>query len=258
MKSKIAGFIFVLIGALFFGNTLGTSQSKKELKKYLGLFYEEAESELLMKGMKVNHVVNSSSNYQVRIRGGYYIDNGAELIIVIKAKDKQPINEEKIHCSINQQKNIDESGATFLMSQKFATDPKNRTILKLRFISSDKVLLQSINIEIDSELVTMRIPNERSNKIIHYAPLEDNIEFLVKDLYLSPFSFMYCLNGEPAKSFDQITIHYKNGKKKTIELNNGFISTHKDHEYIYLHFFDKVNEIEQIESLEIGDVIYVL
>ena len=211
-----------------------------------------------MENISVNNVVDSSTNYQVGILGGYYIENGAELIIAIKSKNNNPVDKEKIHCFINEERNIDEGGVTYLMEQKFVTESENCTVLKYRFVSAEKVQMKSINIEIDSEKVTMDVPNEKKSKKMHYIPIENDSKSDIKDVYLSPFSVMYASQEKEADNFDKITIRYTNGEEESIGINNGFVSVYDINEkkYIFLRFLDKVNEMKQIEYVIIGDVIF--
>lgn len=260
MKKIVSGIaVFVVsVVIIFFFRILYMDQNKRELQKYLELFYEEKEIEILMENVRVNNVEGSSTNYQVSVKGGYYIDNGTELIIVIKSKNNNPIDEEKINCFINEERNIDEGGVTYLIEQKFATDSENCIVLKYRFVSAEKVQMKSVNIEIDSEIVTMNIPSEKRAKKMHYIPIENDSRSNVQDVYLSPFSLMYYSQENDANNFEQITIKYTNGQEKSIGINNGFVSMYdiNENKYIFLRFLDKVSEMKQIEYVIVGDVMY--
>lgn len=252
---KILGcIVIVFICSLIFINVRQYLKANEALK-YFEEFYTAEELELLKENIEPEQCRMDSENYKIILKGMWAQGNCASYIFEIQGKKSGiEITQEDIK-SVIWNKNFEDNteGNLILRRVKYKEKGNRNYILEVGILSEDTIGQLDIKIRIKEEQFLFTLPTFFNKKAKQAISASDDV---VESVYVSSMSLCIVLPADGEISDSEICLNFSDGRKQEIRFDDGYVSGKKENANIYMLFLESVCDVEQLESITVGEVTY--
>lgn len=222
---------------------------------YFGEFYTTNTLDILKENIKPVQSSMDSENYKITLNGVWAQGNCASCIFEIQEKRSGTAITQKDIQSVIWNKNLEDhsEGNLVLGGVKYKEKENGNHILEIRILSEDNVEQSDIEIKIKEEQFLFTIPMSSDQNAKQVVCVNDDVEDRV---YISPISMCAVLSLDREITTSEIYLNFSNGERQEIEVDGNYVSSEKENSKIYMLFLEMVCDVEQLESVTIGEITY--